>query len=53
MSGKTIRGMYLVCLHPNNENKSFQRIKVPDLSQEIKDLFALLIFLIIFAFFVF
>jgi len=37
--GKTITGMYLVCLHPNNENKSYQRIKVKDLSQEIEDLF--------------
>ena len=33
--------MYLVCLHPNNENKSYQRIKVEDLQKEVKDLFAL------------
>jgi hypothetical protein len=39
--GKTITGMYLVCLHPNNGNKSYQRIKVKDLSQEIEDLFDL------------
>lgn len=39
--GKTIKGMYLVCLHPNNQNKSYQRIKVKDLSQEIGDLFEL------------
>jgi hypothetical protein len=39
--GKTITGMYLVCLHPNNQNKSYQRIKVKDLSQEIEDLFEL------------
>ena len=39
--GKKIRGMYLVCLHPNNENKSYQRIKVKDLQKEVKDLFSL------------
>ena len=33
--------MYLVCLHPNNENKSYQRIKVLDLQKEVKDLFNL------------
>ena len=33
--------MYLVCLHPNNENKSYQRIKVLDLQKEVKDLFDL------------
>lgn len=37
--GKTISGMYLVCLHPNNQNKNYQRIKVEDLSDEIDDLF--------------
>jgi len=31
----------LVCLHPNNENKSYQRIKVLDLQKEVKDLFDL------------
>ena len=31
--------MYLVCLHPNNKNNSFQRIKVVDLSDEVKQLF--------------
>ena len=36
-----IKGMYLVCLHPNNENKSYQRIPVKDLQKEVKDLFAL------------
>ena len=30
--------MYLVCLHPNNRNKSYQRIKVPNLQKEIKNL---------------
>ena len=35
---KTINGMYLVCLHPNNKNNSYQRIKVADLSNEVKEL---------------
>jgi len=36
-----VRDMYLVCLHPNNENKNYQRIKVVDLQKEIKKLFKL------------
>ena len=36
--GKTIGGMYLVCLHPDNKNNSYQRIKVADLSQEVGEL---------------
>lgn len=36
-----INGMYLVCLHPNNNNGSYQRIKVDDMSREISDLFRL------------
>ena len=39
--GKKIRELYLVCLHPDNKNKSFQRIKVVDLQEEVKELFAL------------
>ena len=39
--GEKIKDMYLVCLHPNNENKSYQRIKVLDLQKEVKDLFNL------------
>ena len=38
--GATIRDMYLVCLHPENTNKSYQRIKVLDLTDDIKRLFA-------------
>lgn len=34
---KRVTDMYLVCMHPNN--KSFQRIKVANLEDEIKDLF--------------
>ena len=39
--GVKVNGMYLVCLHPNNKNKTFQRFKVPLLENEIKSLFAL------------
>ena len=35
--GKKITDMYLVCLHPNNEN--YQRIQVANLSSEMADLF--------------
>ncbi len=38
--GQKVSGMYLVCLHPNNENQSFQRIEVANLSDEVKDLFS-------------
>ena len=34
--GKTINKMYLVCLHPNNNNKNYQRIEVCDLQNEVK-----------------
>ena len=33
--------MYLVCLHPINKNKSYQRIKVPNLQKEVKKLMKL------------
>lgn len=39
--GKNVSGMYLVCLHPNNKNKSYQRFKVVDLQKEIKQLLSL------------
>ena len=39
--GKKIKEMYLVCLHPNNNNKSYQRIKVNDMKKEIDDLMEL------------
>ena len=32
--GVKVKGMYLVCLHPNNENKSYQRIEVADLQKK-------------------
>ena len=37
--GKVVDEMYLVCLHPNNKNKNYQRIKVEDLQKEIRGLF--------------
>ena len=30
--------MYLACLHPNNKNKNYLRIKVCDLGTEVNDL---------------
>jgi len=36
---KKISGMFLVCLHPDNKNNNYIRIKVADLSDEIKELF--------------
>lgn len=38
--GKKISGLYLVCLHPNNMYKSYDRIEVPFLDKEIEDLFS-------------
>lgn len=35
--GVCVTDLYLVCLHPNKEN--YRRIKVADLSQEVKELF--------------
>mgnify|MGYP001341310925 CR=1 FL=1 len=36
--GLKVNSMFLVCLHPNNKNKSYMRIKVPTLNKEINDL---------------
>jgi hypothetical protein len=36
---KIIKEMFLVRLHPDNEDKNYELIKLPDLSREIKDLF--------------
>ena len=36
--GKKVTRMYLVCLHPNNKNKSFLRYEVPNMPEEIEDL---------------
>jgi hypothetical protein len=37
--GKIITGMFLVCIHPDNYNKSYQRIDVQDLRTEVNNLF--------------
>ena len=34
-----IKNLYLVCLHPDNNNNNYQKIKVPNLDNEIEDLF--------------
>jgi len=39
--GKKVTDLYLVRLHPNNSEKTFELIKCADLSQEIADLFDL------------
>jgi ATP-dependent exoDNAse (exonuclease V) beta subunit len=39
--GKTVTDLYLVCIHPENVYKNYQRIKVPFLDAEMKDLSAL------------
>lgn len=37
--GKKVKGMYLVCMHPNNTNENYIKIPIPDLQKEVKDLF--------------
>lgn len=37
---KKIKDMYLVRLHPNNEEETYELIQVPELKNEIQDLFA-------------
>ena len=37
--GQTVGDCYLVCLHPNNPNNNYIRLKVPDLQEEIGELF--------------
>ena len=39
--GKKVTNMYLVCLHPNNKNKSFLRYEVPVMNDELRDLMKL------------
>ena len=39
--GKKVKGMFLVCLHPNNKNESWLQFEVPDLQEDINTLFAL------------
>ena len=37
--GKQVVDLYLVCLHPDNNNKNYLLIKVADLREEVKELF--------------
>ena len=37
--GKTVSGLYLVCLHPDNPYKTYDRIEVPILEKELNELF--------------
>ena len=37
--GKKVTALYLVCLHPDSGYKTYDRIEVPFLDNEIKDLF--------------
>lgn len=39
--GKEIKDMYLVRLHPNNKNSTYEKIEVPNLQSEIKELMEL------------
>ena len=36
-----VSGMFLVCLHPNNKNKDYIKMEVPNLTSEIKELMKL------------
>jgi CRISPR/Cas system-associated exonuclease Cas4 (RecB family) len=36
--GKKVTALYLVCLHPDNPYKNYDRIEVPILTEEIRDL---------------
>ena len=35
---KKVTGLYLMCLHPDNYNKNYQRIEVPFMDEEISEL---------------
>jgi hypothetical protein len=39
--GKKVTNLYLVCIHPDNPYKTYERIEVPFLNNEIKELFDL------------
>ena len=38
--GKKVGALYLVCMHPENKRKNYERIKVVDLNDEVLQLFA-------------
>jgi hypothetical protein len=37
--GKKVTALYLVCMHPENHTKTYDRIEVPFLPKEMADLF--------------
>jgi ATP-dependent exoDNAse (exonuclease V) beta subunit len=37
---KTVTNMYLVCLHPNNRNKNYIRLEVPNLQDDLREVFS-------------
>jgi len=37
---KTVTNMYLVCLHPNNHNKNYLRLEVPNLQDDLTEVFS-------------
>lgn len=39
--GKKVTNLYLVCIHPDNPYKTYERIEVPFLNNEMKELFDL------------
>jgi ATP-dependent exoDNAse (exonuclease V) beta subunit len=39
--GKKVTALYLVCMHPENKYKNYQRIEVPDLTKEMEELLKL------------
>jgi hypothetical protein len=39
--GKKVTALYLVCMHPENKYKNYQRIEVPFLEKEMNDLILL------------
>ena len=39
--GKKVTGLYLVCIHPDNPYKTYDRIEVPILEKEMKDMLEL------------
>ena len=39
--GKKVKEVYLVCLHPDNKNRNYLRIKGADLTEEVQSLFKL------------
>ena len=38
--GYKVPELYIVCLHPNNNNNNYQRYKIPDLQEEVEKLFS-------------